>query len=147
MQPCDGHGPHARGERRLLPYGGDGNMLLCFYCYGREIARRQEEHEEQRPPRMPVHLPPWDSLKIHGATDALEIFLDVWCSGSMLFELGPHLTCQEANALAGLFRERGFDHEAETLLNGHALGDEDGDQLEHLQRQKLFQKGTFRAAG
>lgn len=41
---CDGSGPHNLGEVRLMPTGGDGNLILCRSCWNREIAYRRDRN-------------------------------------------------------------------------------------------------------
>lgn len=42
--------------------------------------------------------------------------------------VGPGLTCYEANTLAGWLTSIGENKAAETLLAGHAAGDDEGDE-------------------
>lgn len=65
---CDGDGPHARGESRLLPVGGGGNAILCRSCFEREIAFRKEVNASIRnqSTRSRFELPAWSSLKVYG---------------------------------------------------------------------------------
>jgi len=63
---CDGSGPHKYGEVRLLPTGGDSNLILCRYCYGREIAFRKERNKELCKENQ-FALPKWDDLEIYPA--------------------------------------------------------------------------------
>jgi hypothetical protein len=58
---------------------------------------------------------------------ALVEFLDVWGDGMLLSDLGPRLTCREADALIDLFRTHEQPAMAETLLDAHRLGDGEGD--------------------
>ena len=60
------------------------------------------------------------------ASDALSNLLDVWDEYTVA-DLGPHLTCAEADALADLFRVIGAPNMAEALIEGHAYGDDAGD--------------------
>ena len=43
---CDGSGPHSLGEVRLMPTGGDGNLILCLRCWMRENSYRIERNRE-----------------------------------------------------------------------------------------------------
>ena len=65
---------------------------------------------------------------------ALAHFLDVWTSDpDLLTELGPKLTCQEANALGDLLLSYDYPNAHDVLLDAHSEGDESGDDEEHLQ--------------
>lgn len=48
-------------ELRLMPYGGDGNILVGRASYNKEIEHRKEEIKKGRE----FKLPSWDSLKVH----------------------------------------------------------------------------------
>ena len=67
---------------------------------------------------------------------ALNTFLIVWSSGDMLSEVATTLTCTECDALARLLRAHGENEAADTLLDAHVEGDEDGDDEEHLKRKE-----------
>jgi hypothetical protein len=43
---CDGSGPHSAGEVRLMPTGGDGNLILCRQCWFRENTFRLDRNRE-----------------------------------------------------------------------------------------------------
>lgn len=43
---CNGAGPHASGEVRILPTGGDSNAILCRLCFSREISYRATRNVE-----------------------------------------------------------------------------------------------------
>lgn len=55
---------------------------------------------------------------------------DVFADGMLLCELGPQLTCTEANALASLLVNHGFMSSAVVLLQSHAESD-DADDLHY----------------
>ena len=63
----------------------------------------------------------------------LQRFLEVFSDQMLQNDIGPHLSCSECEALASLLTVHGVD--AESLLDGHAMGDEEGDDEEHLKRQ------------
>jgi len=68
---CDGSGPHAAGEVRILPVSANpdhGNMILCRNCYHREIAYR-EDCNKTLASNDQFALPVWDSLKIYGGNE------------------------------------------------------------------------------
>jgi hypothetical protein len=78
---CDGAGPHTVGEVRMLPYGGDGNLILCKACYARELAYRGESS------------PSWDSAPVY-STEARRRKTETTTSastdaGAMPAGLGP----------------------------------------------------------
>ena len=62
---CDGSGPHEPGDVRVLPTGGDGNMILCRNCYEREIRYRVDRNRELGD-FAKFALPAWEALKIYG---------------------------------------------------------------------------------
>ena len=41
---CDGSGPHTPGEVRVMPTGGDGNLILCRQCWENELAYRRNRN-------------------------------------------------------------------------------------------------------
>lgn len=64
---CDGSGPHISGEVRLLPIGGDGNLILCVRCFNREMLYRSERNTElgDFAKYIPVR---WEDLKVYTNT-------------------------------------------------------------------------------
>lgn len=61
---CDGSGPCTREPVRVLPTGGDGNILLCWLCYMRELRYRIERNRELGPDCQ-FKLPAWENLRIY----------------------------------------------------------------------------------
>lgn len=61
---CDGAGPHAPGEVRRLPTGGDGASILCRRCFYRERAWRARRNGELEPENR-FDLPAWADLKVY----------------------------------------------------------------------------------
>lgn len=62
---------------------------------------------------------------VNAARECAEEFVS---TGGLLGPLlGPNLRCAEAEALAGLLRACGYTDAANDLIDGHALGDEEGD--------------------
>lgn len=53
-----------KGEVRVLPAGGDANMILCRPCFFHEIAYRKERNK-QLGKDCQFRLPSWDSLKVY----------------------------------------------------------------------------------
>jgi hypothetical protein len=43
---CDGSGPHVAGDVRLMPTGGDGNLILCLRCWIKENTYRRERNKQ-----------------------------------------------------------------------------------------------------
>lgn len=66
---CDGSGPHTPGEVRVLPYGGDGNLILCYNCYLREMRFRKERNRDLSKDCQ-FKLPQWDDLKVYEAVSS-----------------------------------------------------------------------------
>ncbi len=74
---------------------------------------------------MPSLTPPFTTVEHEPSADAVAavaaLDTEVW------FDVGPHLSCTEAEALIGLFTALGIDNHAVALLDGHARGDAPGD--------------------
>ena len=65
---CDGSGPCKPGEVRLLPLGSSphhGNIILCEYCFHREISCRQERNRKLAAD-CAFKLPLWTDCEIYG---------------------------------------------------------------------------------
>ncbi len=64
---CDGNGPCAAGEVRVLPTGGQSNAILCRSCYEFEMKFRRWRNAKYAKPRLATEnrfsLPAWESLK------------------------------------------------------------------------------------
>lgn len=58
---------------------------------------------------------------------ALAAFVEVWSDGMLLSEIGPRLTCREADALADLLNAEGWTAAADLLIDAHAEQDDEGD--------------------
>jgi hypothetical protein len=50
---------------RVLPTGGDSNLIVCWRCYGKEIKFRTERNLSLGK-REQFDLPKWENLKIYG---------------------------------------------------------------------------------
>lgn len=61
---CDGSGPHALGTVKVLPTGGDGNMILCRSCWLAEIRYRKERNRDLGD-FAKFDLPTWESGKVY----------------------------------------------------------------------------------
>jgi hypothetical protein len=62
---CDGD--HCRkeiGEVRLLPIGGDGNIIVCQSCYAHEMKYRRNRIALDK---VEFDLPKWEALKLYEA--------------------------------------------------------------------------------
>lgn len=57
---------------------------------------------------------------------AVSGLVETWDDYTVM-DLGPHLTCAEANALALLFEALGLDDLAVALIEGHSEDDDEGD--------------------
>lgn len=70
MNPnCDGSGPHAPGEVRVLPHTRDphhGNSILCRRCYARELDYRLERNRALGEFAR-YALPAWEDLEVYSA--------------------------------------------------------------------------------
>ncbi|MEV0766495.1 hypothetical protein [Nocardia sp. NPDC050435] len=62
-----------------------------------------------------------------GRESALAVFTETFDCGSLAFEVGPALTCLEAEALAGLLGALGSAAGADAWIEGHAASDDCGD--------------------
>lgn len=59
---CDGvHCLAKTGQVRLLPYGGDGNMILCRSCFNHEIRERERRNKEAK--ENLFDTPKWEDCK------------------------------------------------------------------------------------
>jgi len=54
----------ATGEVRVLPTGGQGNLILCRACFLHELRYRQERNRALSVDCQ-FELPTWDSLKVY----------------------------------------------------------------------------------
>ncbi len=62
---CDGSGPCAEGEVRVLPTGGDSNAILCAWCFRREMNYRLDRNRDLGKDCQ-FKIPTWQSLKVYG---------------------------------------------------------------------------------
>ena len=58
--------------------------------------------------------------------EAIDALLSVWSDYTMA-DIGPHLTCNETDALAAFLSTTGRTDMAEALIEGHAEADDEGD--------------------
>ena len=63
-----------------------------------------------------------------GLEAALEEFVEVFGDGYAVSDIATALTCREADALASLLREVGKPDAADSLIESHAEGDDEGDE-------------------
>ncbi len=62
---CDGdHYEHELGQIRVLPSGGNSNMLLCFSCWKHEINWRKGRNRELGKENQ-FKLPAWHELEVY----------------------------------------------------------------------------------
>lgn len=59
------------------------------------------------------------------AAVAIQRFVAVWSDGYLHDDIGPKLTCREAESLAGILGVFAGEEMAESLLDSHAEGDTD----------------------
>ena len=64
---CCGAGPHTAGEVRVMPCGGDSNLILCRSCWYAELAYRIDRHKEQAGTGLKTALPAWETAKVYDA--------------------------------------------------------------------------------
>ncbi len=76
---------------------------------------------------------PTDQSPTLARAQAIQNLLDL--HPEYLHDIGPHLTCEETDAWAEFFRTHDRADLADTLLEGHAREDEEGDDEEHLKLQ------------
>lgn len=55
---------HSKGEVRVLPTGGDGNVILCRTCFHYEFQYRVERNKTLGKDAQ-FQLPMWSELKIY----------------------------------------------------------------------------------
>lgn len=60
MNYCD-HGHETIGEVRVLPLGGNGNMLVCQRHYHEELQARWHSNAWDKE----TDFPAWETLKIY----------------------------------------------------------------------------------
>ncbi|QDK03515.1 hypothetical protein SEA_PAINTERBOY_81 [Mycobacterium phage PainterBoy] len=60
-------------------------------------------------------------------SDPVKEFAEVWSDGNLAYEVGPTLSCTEAEALASLLLGIGKPEAAEAWINSHASSDDCGD--------------------
>lgn len=60
---CNGSGPHTKGEVRVYPIGGGGNLILCESCFRRENEYNRERYIESGQSRDNWPLVQWITAK------------------------------------------------------------------------------------
>jgi hypothetical protein len=61
---CCGAGPHTPGEVRVMPSGGDSNLILCLSCWTRENQYRRNRNRELGTFAQ-YRIPSWESAKVY----------------------------------------------------------------------------------
>jgi len=66
MNPnCDGaRCALSTGEVRVLPLGGQGNLILCRGCFEREMSYRRERNKDLAPD-VRFKIPSWETLEVY----------------------------------------------------------------------------------
>lgn len=59
--------------------------------------------------------------------DAARAMCEAFAESDTQVDIGPHLTCAEADLMAEVFRAAGLDRAAAYLIEGHAAEDDAGD--------------------
>lgn len=59
---CGGSGPHAAGEVKVMPTGGNSNIILCRSCWERETEWRRDRNKAVH---SPFDLLPWEKAKVY----------------------------------------------------------------------------------
>jgi len=62
---CSGSGPHALGQVRVMPTGGDGNLILGRRCWEHELAYRRDRNRDLGEFAR-FDLPAWTMAKVYG---------------------------------------------------------------------------------
>ena len=65
---CDGSGPHSLGDVRVMPTGGDGNMILCLRCWLKENSYRIERNRDLAD-FAKFDIIEWQNAKVYGGDD------------------------------------------------------------------------------
>jgi len=66
---CNGsHCQQRTGEVRVLPTGGDGNVILCRACFDHEIRWRRERNRELGDFAQ-FKLPAWEACEVYGTAE------------------------------------------------------------------------------
>lgn len=61
---CDGNNcRYEHGEVRLYPLGGNGNLILCYYCWEHENSFRYLQGKRYDPKNWPQHN--WSNGEIY----------------------------------------------------------------------------------
>ena len=68
--------------------------------------------------------------------EALSNFLKIFEDGYLADDIGPQLSCQEADTFCELFNAHDLDGAADSLMDSHCRADSDGDSNEHLSRRR-----------
>lgn len=63
--------------------------------------------------------------------ETMSYFFSVW-SSDILDDIGPHLSCQECEALCDLLEVFGYLSAASRLRDSHSRSDSEGDDAQHL---------------
>lgn len=101
-------------------------------------AKRKAEREKERlhQAREAARRPAIEAMRQRPEVlaSALEELAERLGSAVTAGDVGPHMTCAEADAVADVLRHSGHVRAAETWLDGHAKGD-DGEDDRHRDRE------------
>jgi len=61
---CQGSEPHTAGEVKVMPAGGDSNMILCCACWHKELDYREDRNRELAD-FAKFDLPAWNDAKVY----------------------------------------------------------------------------------
>ena len=107
-------------------------------------AERQRQEQADREAREASRRPVLDAMREHpeALADALaelaDMMGDIWIAG----DVGPHMSCPEADAVAEVLRLSGNADAAATWLDGHARSDTD-EEDRHRDRKTAPQAPPF----
>ena len=56
---------NSKGQVRVLPSGGESNLILCLNCFNYEMVYRRERNKELSKDCL-FKLPKWEDLEVYG---------------------------------------------------------------------------------
>ncbi|WP_304452926.1 hypothetical protein [Nocardiopsis sp. YSL2] len=85
-----------------------------------------------------LHPAPRVILVNAGAADR---YTDTWSDPDLRCEIGPQLSCAEADDLAEILTELGAPEAGHAWLLAHARADDEGDRHDHLREEGIREYG------